>query len=457
MIVAPPRAACLAAGPVVAAAPDARLALSARALLLLGAGCLVVPALVDAARSGCMARWNAVVLAHGLIDCGRLARPAAISRHARVDIAADARRSRACGSRSRTRPLRRSRAARGLSRRTRCGANWQRSALTVDRPRVRLRPTTTVHARGTRGDTPVGDVAARGEAPGASRSAGARAALRRPCASIRISPRRRQAMFLIRSRQVAIEKRRARVAGSAATSRACASTSRGDEQRDICWTATARRGKLGDAGLSAGAQPDGLDPGGRRRLLRARTTDGRCWTRGDAALALAQVALGAGDRVGAHGLRPRHAASPRPARGVRHLRAIVDALATVHAERRRGGPCRRRGDGAVAAEAARADRVADRCRRDRRRARSDRERARHGAAARRALRGHAAAGAAALAAAVPDRRRTCIACWRRRKRWSAARLLRGLRNSAARWSWRRAGGSCRAAIVTATSRSRSED
>jgi uncharacterized protein (DUF58 family) len=55
-------------------------------------------------------------------------------------------------------------------------------------------------------------------------------------------------------------------------------------------------------------------------------------TSATAALALAQVALASGDRVGlmAYGRRLQHRLAP--ARGAGHFRAIVEALATVHAD-----------------------------------------------------------------------------------------------------------------------------
>src|SRR5690606_21893916 len=107
----------------------------------------------------------------------------------------------------------------------------------------------------------------------------------------------------------------------------------GDEPRDICWTATARRARP----VTRVYQPERsqavwiIVDGGR--LLRARTgqrtkLDGHV----NAALGLANVALAAGDRVGlvtyGRGIHARLA----PGRGGPHLRTIVDALATVPAE-----------------------------------------------------------------------------------------------------------------------------
>jgi uncharacterized protein (DUF58 family) len=145
---------------------------------------------------------------------------------------------------------------------------------------------------------------------------------------------RRQAMFLIRSRQVALEKRRARVSGLGRDFESLREYQVGDDVRDICWTATARRAKP----VTKIYQPERsqavwivVDGG---RLLRARI-DSRMKLDAtvDAALALAEVALAAGDRVGliAYGrsLHQRLA----PDRGHQHLRAILETLAVLQPER----------------------------------------------------------------------------------------------------------------------------
>jgi uncharacterized protein (DUF58 family) len=148
---------------------------------------------------------------------------------------------------------------------------------------------------------------------------------------------RRQAMFLIRSRQVATEKRRARVSGLGRDFESLREYQAGDDVRDICWTATARRASP----VTKVYQPEQsqavwilVDAG---RLLRARVGD-RMKLDGivNAALALSEVALAAGDRVGliTYGRRI-HQRIP-PARGHQHLRAILEALATVQADRAEG-------------------------------------------------------------------------------------------------------------------------
>ncbi|HET7216597.1 MAG TPA: DUF58 domain-containing protein [Vicinamibacterales bacterium] len=144
---------------------------------------------------------------------------------------------------------------------------------------------------------------------------------------------RRQAMYLIRSRQVALEKRRARRFGGSREFDSLRDYRPGDERRDVAWRASARRGKL----VTKLYQPERsqsvwliVDAG---RLLRARAGQ---HTLLDAtitgALTLAQVALASGDRVGllAYGRRIQHRLAP--ARGAGHLRAIAEALATVNAD-----------------------------------------------------------------------------------------------------------------------------
>lgn len=145
---------------------------------------------------------------------------------------------------------------------------------------------------------------------------------------------RRQSMFLLRSRQVALEKRRVRIVGLGRDFESLRDYQPGDEPRDICWTVAARRGKP----VTKLYQPERsqavwiLVDGGR--LLRARVgsrtkLDGMV----NAALGLSEVALAAGDRVGLLTYGRRIHARLAPGRGGAHLRSIVDALATVPAER----------------------------------------------------------------------------------------------------------------------------
>ncbi|HEX6973958.1 MAG TPA: DUF58 domain-containing protein [Vicinamibacterales bacterium] len=144
---------------------------------------------------------------------------------------------------------------------------------------------------------------------------------------------RRQAMYLVRSRQVALEKRRARAATIGREFESLRDFRDGDEQRDVCWTATARRGRL----VTKVYQPERsqavwlvVDGG---RLLRARIGDRmKLDAMVDAALAIAEVAMTAGDRVGLITYGGTLRQQLPPARGPRHLRAIVEALAVHRAQ-----------------------------------------------------------------------------------------------------------------------------
>jgi uncharacterized protein (DUF58 family) len=144
---------------------------------------------------------------------------------------------------------------------------------------------------------------------------------------------RRQAMYLVRSRQVTIEKRRAKRFGGGREFDRLRDHRPGDERRDIAWSASARRGKL----VTRVYQPERsqtvwllLDAG---RLLRARVgAQTMLDATATAALTLAQVAMASGDRVGllAYGRRLQQRVAP--ARGAAHLRDLVEALAVVRGD-----------------------------------------------------------------------------------------------------------------------------
>jgi uncharacterized protein (DUF58 family) len=144
---------------------------------------------------------------------------------------------------------------------------------------------------------------------------------------------RDEAMYLIRSRQITLEKRRTRFGGAGREFESLREYRDGDEQRDVCWPVSARRGRL----VTKVYQPERsqavwvlVDAG---RLLRARVGDRTMLDVAvTAAVTLAQVALGSGDRVGllAYGRRLQHRLAP--ARGAGHLRTVVEALATVKAD-----------------------------------------------------------------------------------------------------------------------------
>jgi uncharacterized protein (DUF58 family) len=200
--------------------------------------------------------------------------------------------------------------------------------------------------------------------------------------TVRIYPALRtgeeQQIFLARSRQIDLQLRQARLRGLGRDFESLREYREGDDLRDICWTATARRGGL----ITRQYQTERsqavwivLDCG---RLMRSRVAmaapmsdslfvkgtgfspyinpslrsgalapeggsstwqsveepqphtklDHACTT----AVALAQLALFSGDRVGL--LAYGHSIQQRllPGRGAAHLRQLIESLALVHAE-----------------------------------------------------------------------------------------------------------------------------
>ncbi len=144
---------------------------------------------------------------------------------------------------------------------------------------------------------------------------------------------KRHTIYLLRSRQIEMEKRLTRYRGQGREFESLREYVAGDEKRDVCWTATARRGKL----ITKVHQVERsqavwivVDAG---RLLRARVAGlSKLDYAVNAALSLAQVALYSGDRVGllAYGRETRQRVPA--ARGSAHLRALVEQLALVRSE-----------------------------------------------------------------------------------------------------------------------------
>ncbi len=163
---------------------------------------------------------------------------------------------------------------------------------------------------------------------------------------VRVYPALRQGedqeIFLARSRQIDLQLRQARQRGLGRDFESLREYLEGDDLRDVCWTATARRGQL----ITRRYQTERsqavwivLDAG---RLLRARTAPDRshpdelghtkldhaCST----AVAVAQLALFSGDRVGLLVYGQSVQQRVLPGRGAAHLRQIVEALAQARAE-----------------------------------------------------------------------------------------------------------------------------
>jgi uncharacterized protein (DUF58 family) len=144
---------------------------------------------------------------------------------------------------------------------------------------------------------------------------------------------KKQSSFLLRSRQIEMEKRHSRVRGIGREFESLREYREGDEYRDICWTAAARRGKLVTRIYQVERSQTlwiVIDSG---RLMRARIRD---LTKLDyavnAALSLAQVALYSGDRVGLLAYGRKLQQRLPAARGSTHLRQMIEQLATIHEE-----------------------------------------------------------------------------------------------------------------------------
>lgn len=168
---------------------------------------------------------------------------------------------------------------------------------------------------------------------------------------VRVYPALRQGeeqqIFLAKSRQLELQLRRAQQRGLGRDFESLREYREGDDLRDICWTATARRG----VPIARQYQTERsqavwivLDCG---RLMRARVAarqavvttpverqrfhtklDFACTT----AVALAQLALYSGDRVGLLAYGQNVQQRVLPGRGAAHQRQMIEALATVRTE-----------------------------------------------------------------------------------------------------------------------------
>jgi len=155
--------------------------------------------------------------------------------------------------------------------------------------------------------------------------------------TVRIYPNledaKRHSIYLLRSRQIAMEKRHSRVRGIGREFESLREYQQGDEYRDICWTAAARRGKLVTRVYQIERSQTiwiVIDSG---RLMRARVGGfSKLDHAVNSALSMAQVALYSGDRVGlvAYGRAIRQQLPA--AKGSSHLRQLIEQLALVHEE-----------------------------------------------------------------------------------------------------------------------------
>jgi uncharacterized protein (DUF58 family) len=179
-----------------------------------------------------------------------------------------------------------------------------------------------------RGDTHLGDVYIHYQSPLRLAERWARAQLEQ---TVRVYPNleeaRRQSTYLLRSRQIELQQRQARARGVGREFESLREYREGDDFRNICWSASGRRGKLVsklyqaersqtiwvviDCGRLMQAQVGGLT-----KLDYAVNT----------ALCVAQLALYSGDRLGlmAYDRAPRHRMLPQ--RGSTHLRQFMEQL-----------------------------------------------------------------------------------------------------------------------------------
>ncbi len=208
-------------------------------------------------------------------------------------------------------------------------------------PRVRATLRYKIEPR-ERGDVRAGQVYVRYASPLGLVERWAMAPLEQP---VRVYPALRQGedqeIFLARGRQIDLQLRRARERGLGRDFESLREYLEGDDLRDVCWTATARRGQL----VTRRYQTERsqavwivLDAG---RLLRGRIlSDDETERRGHSkldyacstAVALAQLALFSGDRVGLLVYGQHVQQRVLPGRGHAHLRQIVEALAQARAE-----------------------------------------------------------------------------------------------------------------------------
>jgi uncharacterized protein (DUF58 family) len=154
-----------------------------------------------------------------------------------------------------------------------------------------------------------------------------------------IEQAKQQTLYLIRTRQVAMERRRRRLRGLGREFESLRDYRTGDEFRNISWTATARRSKLITRVFQVERSQTVwivLDAG---RLLREQIARGNALLRlskldyaVDAALSLAQVAMHSGDRVGLLAYGREIQQNLNAGRGASHLHSIVESLALVRPE-----------------------------------------------------------------------------------------------------------------------------
>ncbi|MGC4051281.1 MAG: DUF58 domain-containing protein [Paludibaculum sp.] len=150
---------------------------------------------------------------------------------------------------------------------------------------------------------------------------------------------RSEALIVIRHKQVEIEQRRRQLRGLGREFETLRDYRQGDDLRDICWTATARRHHLVTRTYTAERSQTiwlVVDAGRLSRTLVEQPGSSLRLTKLDhaanAALTLAVLASQCGDKVGLLAYGRSVQKSIAPSRGPLHLRLMVESIAGVRAE-----------------------------------------------------------------------------------------------------------------------------
>ncbi len=148
-----------------------------------------------------------------------------------------------------------------------------------------------------------------------------------------------QALYLIRSKQIEMEKRRRKQRGLGREFESLREYREGDDLRDVYWPATARRHQLTTRSFESERSQMVWIVVDAGRLLRARVLDpsrpvplSKLDYAVNAALSLAQVASQTGDRVGLVAYGRAIQQSVASGRGPLQIRSFVDSLAQVRGE-----------------------------------------------------------------------------------------------------------------------------
>ncbi|HEY9127722.1 MAG TPA: DUF58 domain-containing protein [Acidobacteriaceae bacterium] len=196
-----------------------------------------------------------------------------------------------------------------------------------------------------RGDTTAGDLYLRYQSTLGLLRRWARAPLSQPVRIYpELQPAEDQKIYLARSRQIDLQLRQMRHRGLGREFESLREYRPGDDIRDLCWTASARRGELVTRQFQAERSQSVwivLDTGRLMRALVKDTSsvadnrkqpyaklDFACAT----AVALAQLAIYSGDRVGLLGYGRRIQQQLLPNRGPAHMRQFLESLAQLEAE-----------------------------------------------------------------------------------------------------------------------------